>query len=190
MPNMTPDDERLLEHDYDGIREYDNPLPRWWVWIFWVSIIFAALYSIDVGGFMRGPGRVADYDRSIADAARRWPQPTNADPSALAALVGDAKTIADGKAVFTTNCAVCHRADAGGNIGPNLTDEYWLHGGQISEIAKTISEGVLDKGMPNWGKMLPPAQVTSVTVYVASLGGSHPANPKAPQGVKVEEKGK
>ena len=190
MPNMTPDEERILEHDYDGIREYDNPLPRWWVWIFWVSIGFAVLYSIDVGGFMRGPGRVADYDRSIADAARRWPQPTNADPARLAALAGDAKTIAAGKTVFATNCAVCHRADAGGNIGPNLTDEFWLHGGHVSEIAKTISEGVLDKGMPNWGKMLPPAQVTSVTVYVASLGGSHPANPKAPQGVKVEEKGK
>jgi cytochrome c oxidase cbb3-type subunit 3 len=190
MPNMTPDDERLLEHDYDGIREYDNPLPRWWVWIFWVSIIFAVLYSIDVGGFMRGPGRVADYDRSIADAARRWPQPTNADPAALAALVADAKTIATGKTVFATNCAVCHRADAGGNIGPNLTDEYWLHGGNLSEIAKTISEGVLDKGMPNWGKMLPPAQVTAVTVYVASLNGSHPQNPKAPQGTKVEETSK
>ena len=90
--------------------------------------------------------------------------------------------------MFATNCAVCHRADAGGNIGPNLTDEYWLHGGSIAEINKTINLGVLDKGMPNWGKMLPPAQVNAVTAYVASLRGSNPANPKAPQGVKAGEK--
>ena len=188
MPNMTPDDERLLEHNYDGIQEYDNPLPRWWVWIFWATIAFAVLYAVDIGGWMRGPGRIPDYNRSLADASKRWPQPTSSDPAALAALSRDANAVALGKKVFTTNCAVCHRADAGGNIGPNLTDEYWLHGGRIEEIAKTISEGVLDKGMPNWGKMLPPAQVSAVAVYVASLHDSHPASPKAPQGTKVEEK--
>ena len=90
--------------------------------------------------------------------------------------------------MFLTNCAVCHRADAGGNIGPNLTDDYWLHGGTITEINKTINTGVLDKGMPNWGKMLPPQQVNAVTVYVASLHDSHPPNRKAPQGEKVEAK--
>jgi cytochrome c oxidase cbb3-type subunit III len=184
----SPDQERLLAHDYDGIQEYDNPMPRWWVWIFWATIVFSLLYWIDVGGFMRGPGRIADYDRTMAEAAKQFPSSGGADAATLAALAKNPSALTLGKQVFTTNCAVCHRPDAGGNIGPNLTDEYWLHGGSITEINHTITVGVLDKGMPNWGKMLSPQQVNAVTVYVASLQGSNPANPKAPQGVKVEAK--
>ncbi|HEY9227936.1 MAG TPA: c-type cytochrome, partial [Gemmatimonadaceae bacterium] len=121
--------------------------------------------------------------------ARRFPTTTGpADAAALAALARDEKAMALGKTVYTTNCAVCHRADGGGNIGPNLTDEYWLHGGTIADVNKTINQGVLEKGMPNWGKMLSPQQVNAVTVYVASLHDTHPANPKPPQGTKVEEK--
>jgi cytochrome c oxidase cbb3-type subunit III len=191
MANSPSEQERLLDHAYDDIQEYDNPLPRWWVWIFWATIVFSLLYAIDVGGFMRGPGRVADYDRSIADAAKQFPKSTGpADASVLAALAHDAKALALGKTVFATNCAICHRADGGGNIGPNLTDEYWLHGGTIAEINATINEGVLDKGMPNWGKMLSPEQVNAVTAYVASLAGSKPADPKPPQGTKREETAK
>jgi len=186
MPNKTPNEERLLDHDYDGIREYDNPMPRWWVWIFWATIAFSILYVVDIGGFMRGPGRIADYKLALADAERRWPQASAApDAGSLSALLNDQKTLTLGKSVFATNCAVCHRADAGGNIGPNLTDDYWIHGGDIGAIAETITKGVLDKGMPNWGKMLPPAQVSAVAVYVASLHGTNPTNPKAPQGTKV-----
>ncbi len=187
---MTPsnsEQDRLLDHAYDGIQEFDNPMPRWWVWIFWATIVFSVLYIIDVGGFMKGPGRIADYDRSVAEAERRFPKPSGAaDAGMLAALAKDPKALSLGKTVFSTNCAVCHRADAGGNIGPNLTDEYWLHGGSIVEIHKTITEGVLAKGMPNWGKMLSPDQVNAVTAYVASLAHSNPPNPKAPQGDKVE----
>jgi cytochrome c oxidase cbb3-type subunit 3 len=188
MATPLPDPERLLSHDYDGIQEYDNPMPRWWVWIFWATIVFSLLYWIDIGGFMRGPGRIPDYDRTMAEAAKKFPASGGADVATLAALAKDQSALALGKQVFGTNCAVCHRADAGGNIGPNLTDDYWLHGGTIAEINHTINVGVLDKGMPNWGKMLPPAQINAVTVYVASLHDSHPPNPKAPQGVKVEEK--
>jgi cytochrome c oxidase cbb3-type subunit 3 len=188
MANSTPDDERLLQHNYDGIQEFDNPLPRWWVWIFWATIVFSLLYWIDVGGFLRGPGRIPDYERTMAEAAKKFPAAVGADASILAALAKDPAALALGKSVFGTNCAVCHRPDAGGNIGPNLTDDYWLHGGTITEINHTINTGVLDKGMPNWGKMLSPQQVNAVTVYVASLHGSNPPNPKAPQGVKVEEK--
>jgi cytochrome c oxidase cbb3-type subunit 3 len=188
MANSASDQERLLAHDYDGIQEYDNPMPRWWVWLFWATIIFSLLYWIDVGGFLRGPGRIVDYNRTMAEAAKKFPTSGGADAATLAALAKDPAALALGKQVFGTNCAVCHRADAGGNIGPNLTDEYWLHGGTIAEINHTINVGVLDKGMPNWGKMLPSQQVNAVTVYVASLRGSNPPNPKAPQGVKVEEK--
>jgi len=187
MALSPSDQERLLDHDYDGIQEFDNPLPRWWVWIFWATIVFAILYSIDVGGFMRGPGRLADYNRTMAEAAKKFPRAGGpADAATLAALARDPSALALGKTVFATNCAVCHRADAGGNIGPNLTDDYWLHGGTLVQINTTINTGVLDKGMPNWGKMLPAQQVNAVSVYVASLHGSNPPNPKPPQGVKVE----
>jgi cytochrome c oxidase cbb3-type subunit III len=189
MPNTPSEQDRLLDHAYDGIQEFDNPMPRWWVWIFWATIVFAILYAIDIGGWMRGPGRIADYERSMSEAAKRLPTAgAPADANAIAALVRDPKAVALGKTVFTTNCVVCHRADAGGNIGPNLTDDYWLHGGTVAEINKTINTGVLDKGMPNWGKMLSPQQVIAVTTYVVSLHGSNPANPKAPQGEKVEAK--
>lgn len=179
--------DRLLDHAYDGIQEYDNPMPRWWVWVFWATIVFSILYFFDFTGKLKGPGRVKEYEQQMADAARRWPQGGPVDAAALLALASDQKVIAAGKAVFATNCTPCHGADGGGVIGPNLADEYWLHGGTLPDIYKTIDEGVLAKGMPNWGKMLKPEQVKAVAVYVKSLGGTHPANPKAPQGVKVEQ---
>lgn len=179
--------DRLLDHAYDGIQEYDNPLPRWWVWIFYATIIFALAYFLDPRGTLRGPGRVKEYEQQLADAEKRWPKPVaTVDAASLAALAKDQKTLALGKTVFTTNCAPCHRADGGGVIGPNLTDEFWLHGGALQEIYKTVNEGVLAKGMPNWGKMLKPEQLSAVVVYVASLQGTKPPNPKAPQGDKLE----
>ena len=189
-PSPAPSEqERILDHAYDGIQEFDNPLPRWWVWIFWATIVFSILYMIDIGGWMRGPGRVADYDRAMADASKRYAVTSGpVDAVALSALTRDRQALALGKTVYATNCAVCHRADGGGNIGPNLTDDYWLHGGGVEAIHKTIAEGVLDKGMPNWGKILSAEQVNAVTAYVASLHDSHPPNPKAPQGTKVEER--
>jgi cytochrome c oxidase cbb3-type subunit 3 len=106
-------------------------------------------------------------------------------PEALAALAADQKVVADGKQVFVTYCAACHRPDGGGQIGPNLTDDSWIHGGTLPEIHKTVTEGVLAKGMPEWGKVLKQDQVNAVTVYVKSLFGTNPPNPKPPEGVKV-----
>jgi cytochrome c oxidase cbb3-type subunit 3 len=186
MSDANADQDRLLDHAYDGIQEYDNPLPRWWVWIFYVTILFAVIYVVDPRGTFRGPGRVKEYEQQLADAEKRWPKPSGAvDAAALAALAKDQKMLALGKTVFATNCAPCHRPDGGGVIGPNLTDEYWIHGGTLPEVYKTIDEGVLAKGMPNWGKMLKPDQVKAVAVYVASLQGTNPPNPKAAQGEKV-----
>ncbi len=106
-------------------------------------------------------------------------------PHSWRRLPRDPSAIAEGKQLFATNCVSCHRADAGGLIGPNLTDDAWIHGGTLPEIHTTITEGVLAKGMPNWGKILKPAQVNALTVYVASLRGSNPANPKPPEGTPV-----
>ncbi len=185
MPNIENQPERLMDHAYDGIQEYDNPLPRWWVWIFWATVVFAVIYYFDFTGAIRGPGRIKEYEQSMADAARRWPTGARMGAAELVALSKDSRALALGKATFTANCSPCHRPDGGGLIGPNLTDDYWIHGGTLPDIYKTINEGVLAKGMPNWGKMLKPDQVKAVAVYVASLRGSNPPNPKAPQGDKV-----
>lgn len=179
--------DHLLDHSYDGIQEYDNPMPRWWVYIFWGTIAFSVLYVINVGPFGVGRGRIANYEAEMAAAAKLHPQGGGqVDVAALLAATKNAGTVAAGKTVFTTNCAACHRADGGGLIGPNLTDKYWLHGGTIADIYRTVNDGVLAKGMPAWGKVLKPADVTAATAYVASLRGTNPTNPKAPQGDPVE----
>lgn len=179
------DNDRLLEHSYDGIQEYDNPMPRWWVITFWATIIFSVLYLLNAPIFGKGPGRIAEYEADMAKAlaARQRMEPAGG-PSAeqLAALVTNAQAVEAGKALFATNCAACHRADGGGMIGPNLADDAWIHGGTLAEVHKTIDEGVLAKGMPAWGKVLKPNQINELTVYVASLLGTNPPNPKAPEG--------
>jgi cytochrome c oxidase cbb3-type subunit 3 len=185
MTQPTSEQDRLLDHSYDGIQEFDNPLPRWWVWIFWASIAFAAVYGLVPNNPLRGPGRLVEYNAALAEAARLHPPVPEASEASLLALTRDPKALAAGKQVFVTTCAPCHRPDAGGLIGPNLTDDYWLHGGTITEIHHTITNGVLEKGMPNWGKMLKPEQVTDVAAYVYTLRGSNPPNPKEPQGVLV-----
>lgn len=176
-------DKNLIEHNYDGIQEYDNPLPRWWVYLFYATIVFSVLYYFNIAGLGIGKGRIANYEADVAAWKAAHPEPEGgATPEQLAALAADQSAIAAGKTVFTTNCASCHRPDGGGMIGPNLTDDAWIHGGTLPEIHKTITEGVLAKGMPNWGKLLKPDQVNAVTVYVASLKGTNPPNPKAPEG--------
>ena len=185
---IQQNDDKLIEHNYDGIQEYDNPLPRWWVYLFWVTIVFSALYLLNVPGIGVGNGRLAAYEKDVAEWKAAHPQPTGgASAEQLALLANTSAVIASGKQVFITNCVSCHRADAGGLIGPNLTDDFWIHGGTLAEINKTITDGVLAKGMPNWGKLLTPGQVNAVTVYVGSLKGTHPVNPKAPEGAPVTQ---
>lgn len=185
---MADQENRLLDHSYDGIQEYDNPMPRWWVITFWATIVFSILYALNVPGIGSGKGRIADYEADVAaaKALREKLEPSGgATNETLVALLSDAGAVAEGKQTFTTYCAACHREDGGGLIGPNLADDSWIHGGAATEIHRTIAEGVLAKGMPNWGKVLRPEQVNSVTAYVLSLGGTSPPNPKAPEGIKV-----
>ena len=189
MPNKQEQDH-LLEHNYDGIQEFDNPMPRWWVYIFWATIVFSILYYFNVPGIGIGKGRIANYNETMAaaraaEAKRVAAQPAGSSPEQLVALSKDATALASGKQTFTQNCAACHRADAGGQIGPNLTDDYWLHGAAIDQIHKTVTDGVLEKGMPPWGKVLKPAQLDAVVAYVYTLRGTNPPNPKAPQGELV-----
>jgi cytochrome c oxidase cbb3-type subunit 3 len=181
------EEERLLDHEYDGIREYDNPLPPWWLNILYATILFAVVYYLNIiPGVGTGRGRIANYEAEMAaaqqlrDAAAAKASPVT--PEAIAALAHDPAAMAKGRERFKATCSPCHREDGGGNIGPNLTDDFWIHGGDPTQILQTVTQGVAAKGMPAWGQVLKPDEVTTVVAYVTTLRGTNPSNPKAPQG--------
>lgn len=177
--------DELLDHNYDGIQEYDNPLPRWWVYVFWATIVLVPVYYLAPGHMGAGGTKERLYAAEMEAYRKAHPEttaPSVTDDAGLLAMAKDPAHLDAGKAAFTANCAACHGAAGGGVIGPNLTDDAWLHGGQPGEIHKTVVEGVPTKGMPAWGKMLKPDQVDAVVAYVMSLRGSNPANAKAPEG--------
>jgi cytochrome c oxidase cbb3-type subunit 3 len=130
-----------------------------------------------------GKGRIANYEQDMAAFRALHPVATaNVAPEVLLSLAKDPVQVAAGKAIFAKNCAACHAADGGGVIGPNLTDDYWIHGEKIEEIHTTVFNGVLAKGMPTWGKLLKPSEIQQVVAYVWTLHGTTPAKPKDPQG--------
>jgi cytochrome c oxidase cbb3-type subunit 3 len=194
-PDAEPpsSEERLLEHNYDGIQEYDNPLPRWWVGMFWATIVFSIVYYLNViPGIGTGRGRIVDYEKEVAAANAKTAALEAAAPKVElsdAVVWGYTKqpaAMAGGKETFATICATCHRPDGGGNIGPNLTDDYWIHGNQPMQLVHTITTGVADKGMPPWEGVLTTEQIGHVAAYVLTLRGTHPPAPKARQGDKLE----
>ena len=187
MPNQEQPDH-LLDHNYDGIQEFDNPMPRWWVWIFWATIVYALLYVLKVPGIGGGPGRIAQYERDVAVARERFGEPEGSGFSGpeLSSLAGNANRVAQGKLIFDRNCMVCHKADGGGSLGPNLTDGYWIHGDAPEAIANTVSNGVLVKGMPAWSTMLKSDEIKTVVAYVLTLEGTNPTGAKGPEGVNAD----
>lgn len=178
--------DELRQHEYDGIAEYDNPMPGWWVVSFWLTIVFAVAYALNIGGIGTGAGRVAEYEQDMVAFRAAHPAPAaGTSPEALLAIVGDREKLEEGQEVYAKHCAVCHAPDGGGLIGPNLTDDHWIHGGTIGQVNATILNGALAKGMPGWGKLLKPADVDEVTAYVWSLHGTKPVKPKPPEGELV-----
>jgi cytochrome c oxidase cbb3-type subunit 3 len=183
------DEDRLLDHDYDGIKEYDNPMPKWWLATLWLTVIFAVLYWFNVPGIGSGKGRIAEYEQAMAvgDSIRAAHNPVaTIDEAGLLAVAGDPAKLAVGQATFASTCSPCHATDGGGGIGPNLTDPYWIHGGRPLDVLRVVNEGVLDKGMPAWGQVLNPDQVIAVSAYVTTLRGTTPSAPKEPQGVHAD----
>jgi cytochrome c oxidase cbb3-type subunit 3 len=177
-------------HEYDGIRELNHHLPSWWVSLFYLTIIFSGLYFIYYGmGF--GPSLREEYLKAQQAAELRAHAAALKEPPAseteLRALVKDSAALSLGKSVFALRCVSCHGAAGQGGIGPNLTDDYWIHGGKMTQIVQTITHGVADKGMPPWGPLLKKSEIHGVAAWVKSLRGSHPPQPKAPQGVLEAE---
>jgi cytochrome c oxidase cbb3-type subunit 3 len=178
-----------LGHSYDGIRELDNHLPPWWKGLFYGCIIWGIGYLIVYHVTDSFPLSINEYENELASAdeqARilKASKPAEVIDENSLTYTADAELIAKGKIVFTANnCGSCHRADGGGNtIGPNLTDAYWIHGGGIKNLFATINTGVVEKGMPAWGKVMSAADVRNVSFYIMSLRGSNPSDAKAPQG--------
>ncbi len=189
---MAKQTDELLDHVFDGIREYDNPLPNWWLWLFYSSIAFSVFY-IPYYTLGLGPSSADMYQEEIAlagaeqesKAAASRAKGGNAQSSAAGgeqSLAGNAGAIEAGKAIFATNCLPCHGDNGQGVIGPNLTDRYWLHGNRYEEIVAVITNGVLEKGMIPWKATLNPTKIRQVAAFVFSLKNSNPPNPKAPQG--------
>ena len=187
-----PEEDRLLDHEYDGIKEYDNPMPRWWLIGLYGTIVWAVLYLLNViPGVGSGKGWKGNYDQDMAAAQQKYGDLKNqallgADSLTLMSRMNDPAALALGKETFMSTCSPCHVADGGGLIGPNLTDAYWISGGSPMQVMHTVNNGVLDKGMPAWGAVLKPDQLTSVVAYVMSMQGTTPAAPKAPQGMKSD----
>ncbi|WP_456462344.1 cbb3-type cytochrome c oxidase N-terminal domain-containing protein [Reichenbachiella sp.] len=174
----------VLDHDYDGIKELDNHLPPWWKYMFYASIVFAVIYMFmyHISGSL--PLQTQEYEIAMAEAQANMSEAeagSSIDESNIA-FSDDPAVLASGKTVYERNCVACHKAAGEGGIGPNLTDDYWLHGGSIQDIYNTIKNGVPDKGMIAWGDVLSPSKMNDVASYIETLKGTNPPNAKAPQG--------
>jgi cytochrome c oxidase cbb3-type subunit 3 len=175
----------LLDHDYDGIKELDNHLPPWWKWMFYATIAYAFIHFGYFIIWKIGPDQYEKYDKKIAllqiQKAEYLASAANSVDETTVTFIGDAAHLAGGKNIFIANCATCHGELGEGKIGPNLTDDYWIHGGSIKDIFTTVKYGVANKMIP-WQDQLLPSEMSEVASYVASLKGTNPANALAPQG--------
>jgi cytochrome c oxidase cbb3-type subunit 3 len=173
-------------HSYDGITELDNFMPPWLQWVFVSTIVVAVIYFVHYTVLGTGATGIEEYQEelrieALAAEVRKATQAAGIDENSVV-FDESQGAISAGKTIFESNCAACHAADGGGGVGPNLTDEYWLHGGSINDVFTVVKYGVIEKGMIPWQDQLSPEQMQQVASYILTLKGTAPANPKAPQG--------
>jgi len=178
--------EIMMDHEYDGIRELDNNLPPWWVWMFYATIAFGFVYLIYQHVLPYGLSQEEEYLAEVQQAEEAHEAYLAAaknlvDENNVAMLTIPADLKA-GQAIFKENCMQCHAADGGGGVGPNLTDPYWIHGGSIVDVFTAVKYGFPTKGMISWESQLRPVEMAQVASYVKTLEGTTPAAPKDPQG--------
>lgn len=180
-----------LGHDYDGIRELDNRLPPWWLYGFYICIIFACIYLWRYHVTHTAPSSLEELaavmKKADAEKENYLKKAANNVNENTVTYLSDASALDAGKKIFVTACAACHAADGGGIVGPNLVDEYWLHGGSIADIFKSIKYGWPEKGMKSWKDDYSPAQIAQLASYIKSLKGTKPATAKEPQGEVYQE---
>lgn len=175
-----PLDAPIEGHNYDGIVELDNNPPAWFNWLFFLPIITGVMYIMYYHVFNIGKLQVAEYEASVAEAEANMPE-VKIDFASLTPLTDEAD-LQKGEQIFQANCAACHLKTGGGSVGPNLTDKYWLHGGDFPSIYKTIYGGVQGKGMAAWGEVLLSDDIHKVASYVVSLRNTNVEGGKAPEG--------
>ena len=185
--SIQQEDDIMLDHDFDGIRELDNKIPPWWNALFYGGIIFAIIYMIDYHVIGDGNVQENEYAEEMQTASSQL-EMLNKSGSMITAetatVLSDEASMAAGKEIFNKNCAACHGMGGEGLVGPNFTDEYWIHGGGIKNIYHTIAEGVPAKGMISWKSQLSPNQMQEVGSYIIKLRGTNPPNQKGPEGDK------
>jgi len=193
MNNQNPvgNDSNLLEHEADGIRELDNLLPRWWVWLFYLTIIFSVAYLGYYHVLKAGDSQAVEYQKEFdaGEKIKKVALEIFEDSIAKLEPSKDNSILAIGHQVFLTSCAPCHRADGGGLVGSNLTDDYWVHGSKFEDSLKVIWNGVPEKGMVTWKGMLTPGQIHAVASHIFTLRGTRPPNPKPPENIQVAPSG-
>ena len=183
---MEQEDDILMDHAYDGIRELDNDLPPWWLYGFYATIIYAIGY-LSYYHLMDGDDQIVEFNKEMAQAKTDVEEykktAKNLIDATTVVLMTEEADLASGKAIFAEKCVACHLSDGGGSIGPNLTDEYWILGGGIKNVFTTVSEGGRDgKGMIPWKLELKPGEIAQVSSYILTLQGTTPAKPKAAEG--------
>lgn len=185
--SVQEEDDIMLDHDFDGIRELDNKIPPWWNALFYGMILFGIAYMIQY--HVIGDGNVQDneYQSEVKAASLELELLTKSGAmitTETVSILSDAPSLAAGKDIFVKNCAACHGQNGEGLVGPNFTDEYWIHGGDIKDLFHIIEVGVPAKGMISWKSQLSPNQMQEVASYILSLQGTNPPNQKAPEGEK------
>jgi cytochrome c oxidase cbb3-type subunit III len=183
----------MLDHEYDGIRELDNNLPPWWKYGFYLTIVFSVVYLIHYHVSKTGPLQTEEYQAQMAEGERlkaeyRKTAANLVDETNVFQLTA-ADSIGIGKNIYKEKCVACHKADGGGGVGPNLTDNYWLHGGDIKSVFTTIKYGVTSKGMQAWQNDLSPVQMQAVASYILTLAGTNVPGGEPPAGILFNPKG-
>ncbi len=179
-------DRLISDHEYDGIKELDNDLPPWWKWLFYITIAFGIIYMVRLWVFDADDlYQDREFEAEMADAASNMPVQPAAEEFEIR-LLTDATAIARGKVTYDKICQVCHLLDGGGLVGPNFTDDHWIHGNTIEEWYAVVTNGVLEKGMIAYKDQLSPTERLEVLSYIATLHGTTPASPKAPEGEEME----
>ena len=179
-------DRLIADHEYDGIRELDNDLPPWWKWLFYITIAFAIIYLVRLWVFNADDlYQDREFEMEMAEAASTLPAQPAAEEFEIK-LLTDPAAIERGKVTYNQICHVCHLMDGGGLVGPNFTDDYWIHGNTVEDWFNIVTTGVLEKGMISYKDQLSPTQRLEVISYIATLHGTSPATPKAPEGEEME----
>lgn len=188
--DIEQEQDIMLDHDYDGIKELDNDLPPWWKYGFYLTVVVAVIYLINFHVIGTGDLQTAEYTKAMAQAKTEVEEymktaANNVDETNVKQLEG--ADIESGQQLFIANCAACHGKLGQGSVGPNLTDDYWLHGGSLADIFKTIKYGWMDKGMKSWKEDLSPVQIAQISSFIRTLKGTKPPEAKAPQGDLFKE---